>query len=113
MTLRMTLRMTRGPTRTGGASRVSVGVPVRQAGGGLSGAPLGDDGVAVDETGGVTVVEGVVVVVEAVDAADGSVVLIGELDVPEPESDPLTFDVAAVAAPVTLSLMTGAASLAC
>ncbi len=63
------------------------------------------------------------VVVDAVEAADGSVVPIGVLvpvevpvlvEVPaleesELESEPFTFDVAAVAAPLTLSLMTGAA----
>ncbi len=65
-----------------------------------------------------------VVVVDAVEAADGSVVVIGvlvvpeldelpELDESELESEPLTFDVAAVAAPLTFSLMTGAASFAC
>jgi hypothetical protein len=95
-----------------------------QAGGGLSGVPLGDDGVVVGAVvpvtlvvdGGVAVVVGGVTVVEAVDAAAGSVVPIGVLDVldvPEPDSELLTFEVAAVAAPVTFSLMTGAASLAC
>jgi hypothetical protein len=56
-----------------------------------------------------------VVVVDAVEAAAGSVVLIGVLValVELPESECLTFDVAAVAAPLTFSLMTGAASLAC
>jgi hypothetical protein len=73
-------------------------------------------------TGVVPVVEdGVVVevVVDEVDAAVGSVVDIGVLvpllvlEESEPESECFTFDVAAVAAPATLSLMTGAASLAC
>jgi len=63
----------------------------------------------------VVVVDGVVeVVVDAVDAADGSVVVIGvEVVLDVLESECLTLDVAAVAAPATLSLMTGAASLAC
>jgi len=75
-------------------------------------------------TGVVPVVEdGVVVevVVDAVEAAVGSVVDIGVLvpvlvlglEESEPESECFTLDVAAVAAPATLSLMTGAASLAC
>ncbi len=62
------------------------------------------------------VVAGGTTVVEAVDAAAGSVVPIGALEVLgalEPESEPLTLDVAAVAAPVTFSLRTGAASFAC
>jgi hypothetical protein len=69
-------------------------------------------GVVVGVVEAVVVVDGVVV---AVDAADGSVVVIGVLVLvlDEPEFECLTLDVAAVAAPVTLSLRTGAASLAC